>query len=86
MPNQKVNSHGSNKPGLLLFQSREVARNCYLFLSTTDKNSTYSSLDIMCPPDHLNIVDVSDDMTYLHLKHIPYGYSLFFSLWPFQSN
>ena len=40
----------------------------------------------MCSPNHLNIVDVSDDMTGLHLKNIPYGYSLFFPIRPFQSN
>ena len=38
----------------------------------------------MCLPNHSNIVDMSDDMTCLHLKNFPYGYSLFFTLRPFQ--
>ena len=40
----------------------------------------------MCLPNHLNIVDMSDDMTCLHLKNFAYGYSLFFTVRPFQSN
>ena len=40
----------------------------------------------MCLPNHSNIVDMSDDMTCLHLKHFRYGNSLFFTLRPFQSN
>ena len=38
----------------------------------------------MCLPNHSNIVDMSDDMTCLHFKNFPYGYSLFFTLRPFQ--
>jgi hypothetical protein len=37
-------------------------------------------------PNHLNIVDVSNGMTDMHLKNVSYGYSLFFPIWPFQSD
>jgi hypothetical protein len=40
----------------------------------------------MCLPNHLNIVDMSDGMTCLHLKNFSYGYPLIFTLRPFQSN
>ena len=36
--------------------------------------------------NHLNIVDVSDDMMGLHLKHLADGDSLFFGIRPFQPN
>ena len=44
------------------------------------------SLCYVSLPNHLNIVDMSDDMTCLHLKNFSDSYPLFFTVRPFQSN